>query len=60
MRKFISKIILFIIILICLLFLYEKALALRPNEFSYKKEYIEKIMIRSRYLLWDIRSWSKV
>lgn len=42
MRKFISKIILFIIILICLLFLYEKALALRPNEFSYKKEYIEK------------------
>lgn len=42
MKKFISKIILFIIILVCIIFLYEKALALRPNEFSYKKEYIEK------------------
>lgn len=42
MRKFISKVVLFIIILLCVVFLYEKALALRPNEFSYKKEYIEK------------------
>lgn len=41
MKKFIYKILLYSCIVIAILFIYEILLEVRPNEFSYKKEYIE-------------------